>query len=149
MSPSISPIRSASFDQIRNLSRALRTFQERAVMLSGITFNQFSILDFAYQHTPLPLKDLHQLLGVEKSTSSRLIKPLIAKQYLVKTRNKLDGRGFDLYLTEAGETIHSEAWVFLSEAIENFFSAIPKNEQLHIASSIQVISEALTTCCRR
>lgn len=145
----ISPIRSASFDQIRNLSRSLRSFQEYAVASSQITFNQFAILDFAFQENPLPLKNLHDLLGVEKSTSSRLIKPLITRQYLEKTINIHDKRSFDLYITEAGEEIYNKAWDSLSEAIDTFFSTIPKSEQLRIASSIQVISQAFFNCSKQ
>lgn len=146
MSPPISPIRSASFDQIRNLSRSLKAFQDYAVSSSQLTFNQFAILDFTFQENPLPLKKLHQLLGVEKSTSSRLIKPLISRQYLEKKINPHDKRSFDLYITEEGEEVYNNAWDSLSEAIDNFFSTIHKSEQLRIASSIQIISQAFLNC---
>lgn len=143
-----SPIRSASFDQIRNLSKALRLFQEQATKPCGITFTQFVILDFVCQKSPLYLKDLHQQLGVKKSTTSRLIKPLIEKNYLEKKANSLDKRVFELYLTEAGEGLYRAAWNSFSEAIDRFFSAVPVSEQLRIAGSMQVISEAFFSSCR-
>ena len=143
------PIRSASFDQIRNLSRALRTFQNCAVGGSGITFTQFAILDLTSQRNPLHLKDLHLLLGVEKSTSSRLIKPLIVKQYIEKQHDPEDKRNVNLYLTEKGMEVYKIAWASVSEAIDHFFSAIPKTKQLNIASSLQIISQALLACERK
>ena len=144
-----SPIRSASFDQIRNLSKALKIFQERAIRSCGITFTQFVILDFVCQKRPLYLKDLHQHLGVKKSTTSRLIKPLIEKNYLEKKANSLDKRLFELYLTETGEDLYRAAWNSFSEAIDRFFAAVPVSEQLRIAGSMQVICEAFSSSCRR
>lgn len=109
---------------------------------SSLTFTQFVILDFACLYNPLSLRELHGLLGVQKSTTTRLVNPLIEKQFLEKSKSADDGRKYELLITEPGLEIYQKTWTDLSQAIEIFYSQIPEKEKLRIGTSMVMINTA-------
>jgi len=69
------------------LSRVLRCCCRDEAFCADVTFHQFLILDAVAKQKEISLADLHKLLSVEKSTTTRLVAPLIGKGfYNVKKR---------------------------------------------------------------
>ncbi len=88
---------------IAEMSKATRIFQQESVFCEGITFNQFTILDqMAKTGGEIPLSELHGRLEVEKSTTTRLVAPLLKKGLVEKNRSKKDSRAANLSLTKEG-----------------------------------------------
>lgn len=117
------------------------------MLCADITFSQFIILDYARRPQPLCIGDLNVLLGVEKSTTSRLIKPLIDKGLLTRNQDPKDGRRFVLQVSPRGETVHDAVWTCFSGAAERFFLAVPEEDRSRVVSAMPLMSQAFLACC--
>jgi len=90
-------------DLIAQVGRATRIFQQESVFCEGLTFNQYHILDLVERSEgELKLARLHGLLEVDKSTTTRLIAPLVREGFLRKGRSRRDSRSINLSLTGPG-----------------------------------------------
>ena len=80
-------------DLIAQTSKAARIFQQESVFCEGLTFNQFLILDqVAKARGELSLAQLHRYLEVEKSTTTRLVAPLVKRGLVEKRKSQRDAR---------------------------------------------------------
>ena len=61
------------------LSQVTRCCRQDVAFYEGVTFHQFMILDAVAEKKEMQISDLHKLLAVEKSTTTRLVNPLIKK----------------------------------------------------------------------
>jgi DNA-binding MarR family transcriptional regulator len=87
------------------LAQATRCLRQDDAFCEGVTFHQFLILDVIAQNQKLKMADLHQHLGVEKSTTTRLVIPLIKKKLLQRRTDPDDLRAAYLALTKKGEEV--------------------------------------------
>src|SRR4030042_5890002 len=92
------------------LSQGTRCCRQDEAFCEGVTFHQFMILDAVAKHKELNMADLHKHLSVEKSTTTRLVHPLIQKKLLKRETASHDSRAAKLTLTKKGEDIHSKVW---------------------------------------
>ena len=96
---------------IAELSRATRIFQQESVFCAGVTFSQFFILDqVAAGGGRLPLSELHSTLEVEKSTTTRLVAPLVKQGLIIRRRSRQDSRAVELSLTPPGRDVLKTVW---------------------------------------
>jgi len=96
---------------IAELSRATRIFQQESVFCAGVTFSQFFILDqVAAGGGRLPLAELHSALEVEKSTTTRLVAPLVEQELISRQRSRRDSRAVELSLTPQGREVLKTVW---------------------------------------
>ncbi len=105
------------------LSQATRCCRQDTAFCEGVTFHQFIILDAVFKIKELPISDLHGILCVEKSTTTRLVNPLLQKGLLSRQRSGQDSRAFVLTLTKEGRTVHQKVRLCL----EDFFNKITIN----------------------
>lgn len=139
----------AAFRLILNLAKALRSFQDDSVFCENITYTQFAVLDYvAEAGGMLPLSKLHALLGVEKSTTTRLAAPLIDMALLIKRRAAEDARAFELVLTEAGARTHAVVWECLSGNLRKMLAHLPATEFGGVLRGLDLFTDALARCCR-
>lgn len=110
----------AFMDLLVGLSQATRCCRQDVAFCEGVTFHQFAILDAVVKREELNISDLHRMLGVEKSTTTRLVNPLIQKGLLTRQRSGRDSRAFVLTLTKEGRAVHQKVHLCL----EDFFNKI-------------------------
>ena len=84
------------------LSQVTRCCRQDVAFCEGVTFHQFMILDALAGKKEMQISDLHKLLVVEKSTTTRLVNPLIQKGLLRREKAQHDSRAATLILTEEG-----------------------------------------------
>lgn len=93
-------------------------------------------------------EDLTALVGVDKAATTRAIRSLARKGYLVRTRDEKDRRQNRVYPTEAafaiGDSLHSEL-LDLNEALIQGLSA----EQLRVLSEALSVIEDNLSAMRR
>ena len=98
-------------DLIAQLSRATRIFQQESAFCAGVTFSQFFILDqVAATGGRLALAELHSALEVEKSTTTRLVAPLVKQGLVSRRRSRQDSRAVELSLTPQGREVLKTVW---------------------------------------
>lgn len=105
------------------LSQATRCCRQDIAFCEGVTFHQFVILDAVARNKELNISDLHGILAVEKSTTSRLVNPLIQKGLLTRRKSSRDSRAFVLTLTKEGRAVYQAVHLCL----EDFFNKIAVN----------------------
>jgi len=137
----------SAFVLIRELAKALRIFQEGAVFCEELTFTQFVILDHVLPQGRLPLSDLHSLLAVEKSTTTRLVQPLVDQELLVKERSTVDSRVVELVVTETGKVTHRKVWDCISGFVQQLEERIPAEQKGPLTESLGLFSNSLLSCC--
>ncbi len=132
-----------AFTLIRDVARAVRLFQQDNVHCAGVTFIQFTILDHV-EHAggELPLADLHGLLQVEKSTTTRLLEPLVDKGLVARAQGR-DARAVRLVLTAAGRATHGDFWRCMAGNIERALVGIDRATFDDVAQALRLFTRAV------
>jgi DNA-binding MarR family transcriptional regulator len=71
-------------DRIFQLNSALKHYQRDGIFCEDLSFGQYRILRFIADHEAATMGSLVENLGVEKSTATRLVAPLLDSGYLQK-----------------------------------------------------------------
>ncbi|MEV1169489.1 MarR family transcriptional regulator [Nonomuraea sp. NPDC049784] len=75
----------------------------------GLTHPQYLAMLALWQHEPLSVKELGELLRLDPGTLSPLLKRLQALGYIHRERNSKDERALAVTLTPAGRQLRAEA----------------------------------------
>lgn len=123
---------------IRELVKVLRVFQNEKTICEEITFSQFCIIDHIKEKGTLPLSELHELLAVEKSTTTRLVNPLVEKKLIDRTRCSCDSRAIILTVTPQGEQVHAKMWNCMSCFTTKMLEHIPEGDKNTVKRSVKL-----------
>lgn len=138
MTPIIEKIRSSS----RNLVRELQVFQD-AYQDTNFSLSQCHILFEIKNAQQLNLGDLSEIIQLDKSTTSRLVKKLVENDYLKV--NKLEGdlrqKWFSLTPKGAAATACNES--LANQQVQQALSQLTQEEQQKIKEGLQLYSKAL------
>lgn len=136
------------------LAQASRCCRQDAAFCEGVTFHQFVILDAVVKNRELRIADVHTLLAVEKSTTTRLLNPLLAKGLLTKERSQNDSRAFVLALTRSGSATHRRVQICLEDFFNKVAGNLPAGEEKNILQAAQTLITAIRkasgpcACCQ-
>jgi len=136
------------------LSQATRCCRQDTAFCEGVTFQQFVILDALAKNTELKISDLHPILSVEKSTTTRLVNPLIQKGLVKRKKSHLDSRSFVLTLTEEGGHIHQNVQSCLADFLNSIELNLPAGKKDNILQAVQIFFNAVKNaaggcnCCK-
>lgn len=131
------------FDIITSLSREIRCCSRDEAICQNVTFHQFIILDAVAKKKGLALADLHRILSVEKSTTTRLVNPLLQKGLLKRDRAEHDSRAARLTLTEEGGQTHRKVWTCLGGFFGSITRHIPEGRQGEILDAVKLFTTAM------
>jgi len=141
-------------DLLIGMSQATRCCRQDTAFCEGVTFHQFIILDAVFKNDELNISELHKILSVEKSTTTRLLKPLIQKGLLMRRQSSRDSRAFVLILTKDGSNVHQN----VHSCLEDFFNKIecnlPAGKKDNILQAVQIFFNAVKNaaggcnCCK-
>lgn len=136
------------------LAQAARCCRQDTAFCEGVTFQQFVILDAVVKNKGLNISDLHRILSVEKSTTTRLVNPLIQKGLLTRTRSNLDSRAFVLTLAKEGRIIHRNVHICLEDFFNKIARNLPEDKKGDILKAVQIFINAIKNaagvcgCCK-
>ncbi|MFH1080726.1 MAG: MarR family transcriptional regulator [Pseudomonadota bacterium] len=126
-----------------SISREIRCFSRDEAICQGVTFHQFMILDAVAKTGELGLAELHRILSVEKSTTTRLVNPLIRKGLLKRDKATHDSRAANLALTEAGMETHRKVSLCLAGFFEGIARNIPEGQREGILEAVKIFTGAM------
>ena len=135
------------FGLLAELAKALRFCQQDQAFCEGVTFSQFIILDLTAQAGRLGLADLHGYLGVEKSTTTRLIRPLVDRGLAARKRSARDSRAVVLQLTEAGAAVHASVWDCLGRFMDLVTANLAPADRAGTLAAVFRFVEAIKAAC--
>jgi DNA-binding MarR family transcriptional regulator len=142
------------FEIIMGLSREIRCCSRDEAICRDVTFHQFLILDAVAKKRELGLTELHGILSVEKSTTTRLVNPLIEKGLLKRDKTTHDSRAVRLSLTEEGVETHRRVWLCLSGFFANITRRLPDGKRGEVLESVKIFIDAMKRaagdcrCCK-
>jgi DNA-binding MarR family transcriptional regulator len=138
-------------DILGGLSQVLRFCCRDEAFCEDVTFHQFLILSAVAREKDLYMADLHKLLSVEKSTTTRLVNPLIKKGLLLRNKSDNDSRAVKLTLTGKGRETHKNVEVCLNNFFEKVLVNIPAKKRPDVLKSVKIfisaIKNSVNGCC--
>jgi DNA-binding MarR family transcriptional regulator len=108
----------------RRRSRELTRAFEKAMRGSGVRGTQFTLLATLVQTGPVPTTRLADLQGLERTTLTRNLRPLIRDGF-VRTDEGEDRRVRKVAITPAGEEAAHRAYPFWKKAQDAALAAAP------------------------
>lgn len=136
------------YDLLFEVAKAIRALNQDNICGEGITFQQFNILDRIARAGALGMSDLNRLLNVEKSTTTRLVEPLVRRGLVRKERASYDPRVVELRLTDEGREVHRRALKCLEDFKSNVEQAIPEAEREPVYKAVKTyVSALMSGCC--
>ena len=138
----------AVFHLLQDMGKVMRIFQSEAVLCEGVTFAQFCILDYtAVRGGRLELSELHGLLSVEKSTTTRMVGPLVKRGLITREKSAHDSRAIELALTAKGRDVHGKVWGCVSGFIDDVLQHIPGDRRNSVLEALGVFIRSIRQCC--
>ncbi|MBO9513693.1 MAG: winged helix-turn-helix transcriptional regulator [Variovorax sp.] len=131
--------------RLRHLTRLVARLYDAEVAQSGLKTTQYSLLSHVLHLGPVRPVDLAQAMGVDASTLTRNLKPLMAEGWLVQGEGP-DARSRLIEITDAGRAKRAEAqrhWRIAQEKLNDLLG-LERVLALHalIDDSIAVLQAA-------
>ena len=99
----------------------------------GLTHPQYLVMLALWQHAPLSVRRLSELLALDPGTLSPLLKRLEAIGYLVRERDRSDERNLAITLTPKGRELRNEAEKIPPAVVQRLGMPIEDLQQVHAA----------------
>jgi DNA-binding MarR family transcriptional regulator len=128
---------------IAELSKALRCCRQDEVFCEGVTLGQFVILDAIAGGRTLNMASLHHVLAVDKSTTTRMVAPLVSQGLVVRERAAHDSRAAALRLTGQGVKVHGDVWQCLLPFLRDVEAQLPGDMKEAAFTGMRAFLEAL------
>ncbi|MEQ8174862.1 MAG: MarR family winged helix-turn-helix transcriptional regulator [Syntrophomonadaceae bacterium] len=130
-----------------SISKALRFCQQEEICGESITFIQFNIMNLISDSQRMKMAELHAALSVDKSTTTRLIEPLVNRNLIIKEKSPEDSRVVMLRLSEEGQEMRDRAWECLKGFINSVEARIPAEQRAGIYQAVRLFTDALQESC--
>lgn len=132
----------------------LRKFQMRdrnEITCCGISISQCYALDLLGDHGEMTMLALAQKMFLDKSTTSRVVDPLVKRKLIARRFDDADRRIILVVLTSAGAKLLSEIRDCQIDSQRQILERIPAGQRRQLITSLQLLSGAvhnwLATCC--
>ena len=133
---------------IKDLLKSLRLYRRNQVYCEGLTLTQFSILDILInKEEATELKDIHSHLFVEKSTTTRLIYPLIRQKMVIKEISPRDNRAICVRITKKGREAWTNFWNCIKAPLEELWNSLPQKGHDHFLSINSTLIGIISHLC--
>ncbi|GAA1626512.1 MarR family winged helix-turn-helix transcriptional regulator [Actinoplanes couchii] len=99
----------------------------------GLTHPQYLVMLALWQHAPLSVRRLSELLQLDPGTLSPLLKRLEAIGYLHRERDRADERSLAITLTDRGRELRAEAEKIPPAVVERLGLPIEELRGVHAA----------------
>ncbi|HOU50168.1 MAG: winged helix-turn-helix transcriptional regulator [Smithella sp.] len=130
-------------DVLGGLAQVMRSCCRDEAFCEGVTFHQFMILDAVAREKELPMADLHKLLAVEKSTTTRLVNPLIRKGLVTREMAAHDSRAIKLVLTVKGRETHQKVQLCLADFFQRALGNMSEKKRTDVLQSVKIFITAV------
>ena len=125
------------------LAQVMRCCCRDGAFCEGVTFHQFMILDAVAKEKELHMADLHKLLSVEKSTTTRLVTPLITKGLIRRDKAAHDSRAVKFTLTKEGRETHKKIQLCVADFFQRVLENVPAGKRTEVMESVKIFISAI------
>jgi DNA-binding MarR family transcriptional regulator len=141
-SPNPSPQGCTNF-KLRQLLRSVSKLYDAEIAQAGLKGSQFSLLSHVLTLGPISPSDLAARMGMDASTLTRNLRPLIDKGWVLQGPGA-DHRGRSIAITPAGTAKHAEARLHWKRAQRQLNQRLGETEVAALHSLIAHAQAALT-----
>jgi DNA-binding MarR family transcriptional regulator len=128
---------------VSELCQVVRFCRQDATFCQDVTFTQFLILDEIAKKGELKMLDLHQIIAVDKSTTTRLVNPLVRQGLIERRISDHDSRAVNLRLTPAGRKVHKKVWLCLEGFVGAIEGRIPEKKKKLVYDAVKLFIDAV------
>jgi DNA-binding MarR family transcriptional regulator len=143
MKKNISSINRDVLSLVSDLCQMVRFCRQDAIFCEDVTLTQFIILDEVAKKEMLKMLELHQILAVDKSTTSRLVNPLVRQGLIERKISDHDSRAVNLRLTPAGRKVHRKVWLCLEGFVSAIEGRIPERKKKLVYEAVKLFIDAV------
>ena len=126
---------------LRRLTRRITAIYDHHLAGDDITISQFSLLSWIGRKGPIPNLRLATEMGMERSTLSRTLKPLMQAGWVETTElaatESFDKRSFALILTPAGKAKRAAAYPHWQQAQDEINALLGDQTQIALMGIIE------------
>ncbi len=128
---------------VSELCQVVRFCRQDSTFCEDVTFTQFLRLDEVAKKEMLKMLDLHKILAVDKSTTTRLVNPLVRQGLIERKTSDHDSRAVNLRLTPAGEKVHRKVWLCLEGFVGAIEGQIPQKRRKQVYDAVKIFINAV------
>ena len=126
----------------RELERNLENMNRSDCCQCSVTTSQCFLVVEIGRNPGICVKELANVLKLDKSAVSRAVEELVQKGFVVREPSKADRRCVVLTLTQEGEARFNKIENDMYEKFKNVFARIPKDKQGQVLEALQIYNEA-------
>jgi DNA-binding MarR family transcriptional regulator len=134
----------------RALSDLARRYQLRnrdEVCCYGLTVSQCYAVEFLADREPASSSELAQQLGLDLSTTTRLVDQLVRKKLVIRKKSDEDARVRKIQVTDAGRRIAQRVQQDLTALLTTALADLPQPVLSALPNALRKITYALNQCC--
>ncbi len=126
----------------RELERNLENMNKSDCCQCSVTTSQCFLVVEIGRHPGICVKELAEILKLDKSAVSRAVEELVQKEYVLRTPSKTDRRSVVLNLTSEGENRFNKIEDDMYKKFKAVFQNIPKDKREQVLEALQLYNEA-------
>ena len=126
----------------RRLERNLENMNTSDCCQCSVTTSQCFFVVEIGRNPGICVKDLANVLKLDKSAVSRTVEELVQKGYVVREASKTDRRSVVLTLTKEGQDRFKKIENDMYKKFKSVFSYIPKDKQGQVLEALKLYNEA-------
>jgi DNA-binding MarR family transcriptional regulator len=126
----------------RELERNLENMNRSDCCQCSVTTSQCFLVVEIGRNPGICVKDLANVLKLDKSAVSRAVEELVQKGFVVREPSKADRRCVVLTLTQEGEARFNKIENDMYKKFKKVFARIPKDKQGQVLEALQIYNEA-------
>jgi DNA-binding MarR family transcriptional regulator len=130
-----------TFRLARLVSINIRAGQHWTQRLFDLSLNEWWLLAVTQAHEPVRAGDMAELLVMDKSQLSRLIKSLVARKLIKSTPDPDDARATILGLTPKGAALFDKILAEVLRRNENVLAPLSPEEVLHLSDLLARLTD--------
>lgn len=120
----------------RQAARVVTQIYDKHLKSLGLTSSQFSILSMIGGHESIAVAELADLLGMERTSVVRALKPLYRDGFITDAPCASDSRRMLLSLTKSGQSKHKEAMPLWQSAQNEWTNKIGSERANHLRDEL-------------
>lgn len=106
-----------------------------------VTPRQLLVLTAIADNKRASQSDIVMYTAIDRSTLSEMVRRLLRKQFVKRTRSAIDSRGFELSLTILGQDAMERALAVATQAEQSFCIAMPSEDRQKFVSLLAQVEE--------
>lgn len=128
---------------LKTVKKLMRSFKKIQYKKFGYTNLQIESMILLLEDTKLNMNDVSEKMGLNRSTATKIMDTLLKQGYILREKDKNDGRVLYVFLTENGKQLAMEFSAQMKEYYRRVISELGEYDLRKIADSIVNIERVL------